>query len=69
MAVQRQDRLGEPVAEADLELHVAVKLGGFGVESRTSDKVGVLVDAEGRSAVKVFNNAVHIDFFSLHAFY
>ena len=66
VAVQGQDGLGEPVAETDLELHVAVELGGLGVECRSTDKISVLVDAKGRPAVKVIDNAVHIDFI-LHA--
>ena len=60
--MQGQDGLGEPVAETDLELHVTVELSWLGIQCRTTHEVSVLVDAKGRSAVKVIDNAIHIDF-------
>ena len=66
MAVQGQDGLGESVTETDLELHVAVELGRLMVQCRTPHEVGVLVDTKGRPAVKVIDNAIHINFV-LHA--
>ena len=62
VAVEGKNRLGEALAETDLELHIAVVLGGFLVQGRAQHKVIVLVDTKKRPAVKVMNNAVHIYF-------
>jgi hypothetical protein len=61
VAMEREYRFGESLAEANLELHVAVELIGFLIYWTTNGEINVLICAKKRMIVKVIDNAVNIE--------